>query len=107
VIILSIAFATAATATAKFAAWWQESARIVSQRTRRFLTTCLWASRPIHRRHFARQRRHCHVDQDVMRVFPAWPKTVDARFANLREFGAFLVTSELKSGEILLLTPAD
>ncbi|MEI6603689.1 MAG: hypothetical protein WCP35_00160 [Verrucomicrobiota bacterium] len=42
----------------------------------------------------------CSVHQDVMRLFPAWPKSVDARFANLRQFGAFLVTSELKGGEV-------
>jgi len=42
----------------------------------------------------------CSVHQDVMRVFPAWPKTVDARFANLRQFGAFLVASELKDGVV-------
>lgn len=42
----------------------------------------------------------CSVHQDVMRLFPAWPRPVDARFANLRQFGAFLVTSELKGGEV-------
>ena len=42
----------------------------------------------------------CSVHEDVMRIFPAWPKAVDARFANLRQFGAFLVTSELKGGEV-------
>ena len=42
----------------------------------------------------------CSVHQDVMRLYPAWPKSVDARFANLRQFGAFLVASELKGGEV-------
>ena len=42
----------------------------------------------------------CSVHQDVMRLFPAWPKAVDARFANLRQFGAFLVASELKGGVV-------
>ena len=42
----------------------------------------------------------CSVNQDVMRVFPAWPKSVDARFGKLRQFGAFLVTSSLKGGEV-------
>jgi hypothetical protein len=42
----------------------------------------------------------CSVHQDVMRLFPAWPTKVDARFANLRQFGAFLVASELKGGEV-------
>ena len=46
----------------------------------------------------------CSVHQDVMRVFPAWPKTADARFANLRQFGAFLVASELKGGEVRYVT---
>lgn len=45
----------------------------------------------------------CSVHQDVMRVFPAWPKHTDARFANLRQFGAFLVTSELKNDEVRYL----
>ena len=38
----------------------------------------------------------CSVHKGVMRLYPAWPKDVDARFANLRQFGAFLVASELK-----------
>lgn len=42
----------------------------------------------------------CSVHQDVMRVFPAWPMAVDARFANLRQFGAFLVAGELKGGVV-------
>ena len=42
----------------------------------------------------------CSVNQDVMRVFPAWPKSEDARFGKLRQFGAFLVTSSLKGGEV-------
>ena len=42
----------------------------------------------------------CSVHQDVMRVFPAWPTSADARFANLRQFGAFLVASELKGGTV-------
>ncbi len=42
----------------------------------------------------------CSVHQDVLRVFPAWPRERDARFANLRQFGAFLVASEIKAGEI-------
>jgi hypothetical protein len=46
----------------------------------------------------------CSVHQDVMRLYPAWPKTVDARFANLRQFGAFLVASELKGGEVRHVT---
>ncbi len=42
----------------------------------------------------------CSSHQDVLRVFPAWPKSADARFANLRQFGAFLVASEIKDGDV-------
>jgi len=42
----------------------------------------------------------CSVNQNVMRVFPAWPKSMNARFANLRQFGAFLVASEIKNGSV-------
>ncbi|MHC4505123.1 MAG: hypothetical protein ACYTFI_17595, partial [Planctomycetota bacterium] len=42
----------------------------------------------------------CSVHDDVMRVYPAWPMDKDARFANLRQFGAFLVGSELNDGKI-------
>jgi len=40
----------------------------------------------------------CMGHHDVLRVFPVWPKGKDARFPNLREWGAFLVSSELKGG---------
>jgi hypothetical protein len=36
----------------------------------------------------------------VIRLFPVWPKALDARFGNLRASGALLVTAELKGGEI-------
>jgi hypothetical protein len=36
----------------------------------------------------------------VMRIFPVWPLERDARFGQLRTEGAFLVSSELKAGEI-------
>ncbi|MHC4250182.1 MAG: glycosyl hydrolase family 95 catalytic domain-containing protein [Planctomycetota bacterium] len=42
----------------------------------------------------------CSVHRGVMRLFPAWPKDVDARFGNLRQFGAFLVASEIKGGVV-------
>ncbi len=42
----------------------------------------------------------CSVHKDVMRLFPAWPRKVDARFGNLRQFGAFLVAGELKGGVV-------
>jgi len=38
--------------------------------------------------------------QGVLRVFPNWPKDRDARFGQLRAYGAFLVTSEMAGGEI-------
>jgi len=37
---------------------------------------------------------------DVIRVFPAWPKDLDARFQNLRAQGGFLVSAERKDGGI-------
>ena len=36
----------------------------------------------------------------VIRLFPCWPKDQDARFGTLRAVGAFLVSAELKNGEI-------
>ena len=36
----------------------------------------------------------------LLRVFPVWPKDHDAKFVNLRAGGAFLVSSELKDGEV-------
>jgi len=38
--------------------------------------------------------------QGVLRIFPDWPKDRDARFGQLRAYGAFLVTSEMAGGEI-------
>ena len=42
----------------------------------------------------------CSVHEDVMRLYPAWPRNMDARFGNLRQFGAFLVASEIKGGAV-------
>ena len=42
----------------------------------------------------------CMSHRNVLRLFPVWPKDKDARFANLRAWGAFLVSSELKGGEV-------
>ena len=36
----------------------------------------------------------------VLRVFPVWPKTKDARFLNIRTWDAFLVSSSLKGGTV-------
>ena len=36
----------------------------------------------------------------VLRLFPVWPKNQDASFGDLRAYGAFLVSSELRNGEV-------
>ena len=36
----------------------------------------------------------------TLRLFPNWPKDQDARFGTLRARGAFLVSAELKAGEV-------
>ena len=46
----------------------------------------------------------CMGHQGVLRVFPVWPKNQDARFRNLRAWGAFLVSSELKGGQVQQVT---
>lgn len=38
--------------------------------------------------------------ESVIRVFPVWPKEQDAQFHHIRCWGAFLVSSELKDGEV-------
>ena len=38
--------------------------------------------------------------ENVIRIFPAWPKDKDARFAGLRAQGGFLVTAEQKLGKV-------
>ena len=38
---------------------------------------------------------------DIVRVFPAWPKDKPARFANLRAQGGFLVSAEQTEGRII------
>jgi hypothetical protein len=42
----------------------------------------------------------CMGNQHVLRIFPVWPKSKDARFMNIRAWDAFLVSSELKSGTV-------
>ena len=37
---------------------------------------------------------------NVLRVFAVWPKDKPARFAGLRTWGAFIVSSEIKGGEV-------
>lgn len=38
--------------------------------------------------------------EGVLRLFPCWPREMDARFGTLRAVGAFLVSAELKDGVI-------
>ena len=40
---------------------------------------------------------------NMIRVFPCWPKDKDASFTNLRTQGGFLVTAEQKAGKIVKL----
>jgi len=42
----------------------------------------------------------CMGHGNILRVFPVWPKNRDASFSNIRIEGAFLVSSELKNGEV-------
>lgn len=42
----------------------------------------------------------CMGHQDVVRLFPVWPRQTDARFEKIRVEGAFLVSAELKGGEV-------
>lgn len=39
----------------------------------------------------------------VIRVFPAWPKTLDGKFADLSAEGGFLVSAEQKDGQVVKL----
>lgn len=42
----------------------------------------------------------CQTHDGVMRLFPVWPKECPARFGRLRTPGAFLISSELRDGEV-------
>ena len=42
----------------------------------------------------------CMGHKGVIRVFPVWPRDRDAKFHQLRTWGAFLVSSELKGGDV-------
>lgn len=42
----------------------------------------------------------CMGHQGVVRLFPVWPRGKDASFHNIRVEGAFLVSGELKDGEV-------
>lgn len=38
--------------------------------------------------------------EGVLRFFPVWPRELDARFGDLRTYGAFLVSADLKDGVV-------
>lgn len=42
----------------------------------------------------------CMGHMHILRIFPVWPKNRDASFYQLRTYGAFLVSSELKDGQV-------
>lgn len=46
----------------------------------------------------------CMGHQDIVRIFPVWPRSMDASFHNIRVEGAFLVSSSIKDGIISEVT---
>jgi len=42
----------------------------------------------------------CMSNQNLLRVFPVWPRDKDASFSNIRSEGAFLVSSALQNGDV-------
>jgi hypothetical protein len=42
--------------------------------------------------------------EGILRLFPVWPKSKDAKFVRLRAKYAFLVSSELKDGQVQYVT---
>ena len=42
--------------------------------------------------------------EKIIRLFPVWPKSKDAKFVDMRARGAFLVSSEFKDGKVLPTT---
>lgn len=42
----------------------------------------------------------CMGHQNIVRLFPVWPRQADARFEKIRVEGAFLVSAEIKGGEV-------
>ena len=42
--------------------------------------------------------------EGILRFFPVWKRELDARFENLRGYGAFLATAEQKDGKIVTVT---
>ena len=48
----------------------------------------------------AKQPKKLQRPESEIRMFPVWPKNKDARFENIRCWGAFLVSSELNQGKV-------
>ena len=46
----------------------------------------------------------CMGHQNILRVFPVWPRTQNAFFRNIRVEGAFLVSSSIKDGQVECIT---
>jgi hypothetical protein len=46
----------------------------------------------------------CSGHQNVVRLFPVWPRALDATFQDIRVEGAFLVSARLSDGEVMSLT---
>jgi hypothetical protein len=46
----------------------------------------------------------CMGHQGIVRLFPVWPRNLDASFHQIRVEGAFLVSARLKNGEVTDLT---
>ena len=42
----------------------------------------------------------CMGHQDIVRIFPVWPRSMDASFHGIRVEGAFLVSSSMKDGQV-------
>lgn len=42
----------------------------------------------------------CMGHQDIVRIFPVWPRSMDASFHDIRVEGAFLVSASMKDGQI-------
>jgi hypothetical protein len=47
-----------------------------------------------------KQEKQTQRPENIIRLFPVWPKERDARFEKIRCWGAFLVSSELQNGQV-------
>ena len=48
----------------------------------------------------SKRKKQSQRPESLIRLFPVWPRDKDARFANIRCWGAFLVSSEMKNGAV-------